>query len=90
MRKQGLKRFSLIKNIFFEDCVYFIEFLQNFQIEKIEKGFVEELTDEPKKSDWELLQESSDDDYLRRTVMPLLHPVINFLINFLCIYININ
>ena len=31
---------------------------------------------EPKKSEWELLNELSDGDYLRRTVLPLLYPVI--------------
>ena len=46
-----------------------------FKIEKIEKGIVEELPDEQKKSEWDILQESTDDEYLRRTVMPLLHPV---------------
>lgn len=45
------------------------------QIEKIEKGIPEELTEEIKKTDWELLQETNDEEYLRKTVMPLLHPV---------------
>ena len=51
---------------------HYINFLK---IERIEKGIVEEVADEQKKSEWDILQESTDDEYLRRTVMPLLHPV---------------
>lgn len=46
------------------------------EIERIEKGIPDEETNVPKKSDFELLQESTDSEYLRKTVLPLLIPAL--------------
>lgn len=65
-----------------KDPDYFIRMIdiceksRNEEIERIEKGIPEEQVEVPKKSDWELLEESSDSDYLRKTIMPLLIPAL--------------
>lgn len=46
------------------------------EIERIEKGIPEDVPEVQKKSEFELLQESSDAEYLRRTVLPLLLPAL--------------
>ena len=52
------------------------EKLRNEEIERIEKGIPDEVAEIQKKSDWELLEESNDPDYLRKTILPLLIPAL--------------
>lgn len=52
------------------------EKLRNEEIERIEKGIPDEVAEVQKKSDWELLEESNDPDYLRKTILPLLIPAL--------------
>ena len=42
------------------------------------------MIEEPKKSEWDILQELPDPEYLRRTILPLLHSVrkLNFSFKF--------
>ena len=64
-----------------KDPDYFIKLIEiceknrNEEIERIEKGIPEEVPEEKKKTEWELLMESSDKEYLRKTILPLLYPV---------------
>ena len=65
-----------------KDAEYFMKMIdiceksRNEEMERIEKGIPEEQNEVAKKSDWELLEESSDSDYLRKTILPLLMPAL--------------
>ena len=59
-----------------QEEVNYYKFNYLLKIEKIEKGISDDIPIVPKKSEWELLNELNDGDYLRKTVLPLLYPVI--------------
>lgn len=63
---------------YFTKAIELCEKARMEEIEKIEKGLTEDvsMSEQIKKSDFEILQELPDEEYLRRTILPLLHPAL--------------
>ncbi|KRW98922.1 hypothetical protein PPERSA_09447 [Pseudocohnilembus persalinus] len=63
---------------FFMKQIDACEKIRQQEIENIEKGINQEFEQEQsiKKSDFEILQEQTDSEYLKKTVIPLLHPAL--------------
>ncbi|CAD8109673.1 unnamed protein product [Paramecium sonneborni] len=86
-RKKCLSKYLVHIDIWdvIKDPDYFIKQIniceknRNEEIERREKGIPEEQAELPKKTDWELLEESSDVDFQRQTILPLLLPVLQLL-----------
>ena len=61
------------QNYFFK-VIEACEKVRQEEIDRIEHGVEEEI---PEKSEWDVLQGLDDAEYLRRTILPLLYPVIS-------------
>lgn len=101
-RKKSMNKYLVHVDILdmIKDQDYFTKFidqcekLRNEEIDRIEKGIPDEVAESVKKTDWELLEESTDADYLRKTILPLLIPGLQLLelerpenpISFLALY----
>ena len=64
---------AILKKLYFYNLIMECERLRQEEIERLEGGIVEE--EEVKASDYKELQESAPDEYLRRTLLPILFPV---------------
>lgn len=62
---------SITDQNYFVKLIEACEKTRQEEIERLEHGVEEEA---PEKSDWEILQGLDDAEYLRRTILPLLHP----------------
>jgi hypothetical protein len=66
---------AILKKLYFYNLIMECERLRQEEIERLEGVVMEE--EEVKTSDYKELQESAPDEYLRRTLLPILYPVIN-------------